>query len=196
MDNIDHIAYIYPEADLWRRAERAIRNTPGHRPPLVKPPSPESQYRRGDREHTSPPEDISVQSTLPCIELKLSNIPRTDRGLVFGSSPNSDVVLPYEGVSGCHFSLTFDDANRLIVKDWGSLIGTQVFYDQQGHEKRSNFQWIIGGGDVRLWNDITISVLENLSFSIVVASYDAASPECSEKVRLFRQGRATATSSA
>ncbi|KAL2758158.1 hypothetical protein ACRALDRAFT_1092158 [Sodiomyces alcalophilus JCM 7366] len=193
MDDADHIAYIYPVQHSWKLAEKAIRNTPGHRPPQIVEPKPKAQYSRRARELTAPPEDAPASSILPCIELKFSRIPRTDRGIVFGSSPNSDVVLPYEGVSGCHFSITFEDTNNLIVKDWGSLMGTEVTYNGQGNGKRRKFQWIVAGHRALSgMNDIVVIVQDVISFQIVVAGYDTRSQECAKKVRLFRQGKATA----
>lgn len=111
---------------------------------------------RRDRESTDPPEeyeDDANKNTLPCIELRFSDPPRTSAGLVFGTDPTtSDVILPgLKGISRRHFALTykikFDDGrDRLIVRDLGSTYGTIVKYDGKGDRLRSKFDWIIGGG--------------------------------------------------
>ncbi|KND93130.1 hypothetical protein TOPH_02411 [Tolypocladium ophioglossoides CBS 100239] len=134
-------------------------------PPRLRRSRP--RYGRRERESTEPPDDqgASALDYLPCLEVKFSDIPRTDRGLVFGYNPNCDVVLPHQGISNYHFSLTFDNHHRLIVKDWGSLIGTQVTYNGEGEGTRRHFQWIIGGHDIpQRKKNIIITVQDPISF--------------------------------
>ena len=128
------------------------------------------------------------------LEIKFSDIPRTSHGIVFGCQSDSDVVLPnLKGISKHHFSLTFDDANRLIVRDWGSLLGTEVTYDGEGRGKRSNFQWIVGGDpNPHKKTSIRITVHDTVEFQIVAAHHDLTSPNYIAKVHWFRQGTATA----
>ncbi|KAL3957297.1 hypothetical protein ACCO45_007875 [Purpureocillium lilacinum] len=94
-----------------------------------------------------------------------------------------------KGISNHHFSLTFDDANRLIVRDWGSLLGTEVTYDAQGHGKRSNFRWIVSGDpNPEEKTSIRITVHDTVEFQIVAAHHDLTSPDYIAKVNWFRQG--------
>lgn len=53
---------------------------------------------------------------------------------------NCDVVMAHSGISNCHFSLTFADPNRPIVKDLNSLLGTQVTYNGEGKGALRDFQ--------------------------------------------------------
>ncbi|KAK7397631.1 hypothetical protein QQX98_012998 [Neonectria punicea] len=155
-------------------------------------PKPKGRHARGS---TEPPEnagapDLNFQ---PRIEIRFSNIPRTDRGVIFGANSNCDVVLNCQGVSNYHFSLTFDEMNRPIVQDLGSSMGTEVTYGTEGHGVRSDFRWIVGGARVlRKKRDIIIRVIETISFRIVVPRHDIASQAYIDKVNWFRQGTATA----
>ncbi|KAJ9624529.1 Protein kinase protein rad53 [Taxawa tesnikishii (nom. ined.)] len=78
---------------------------------------------------TQPPEDIQ-------------------KGYVFGTDPRRcDVLLGQRrgqgSISGEHFSITFDDDGRVILRDF-SRCGTAVSYDgQTKDQKRSHFTWII-----------------------------------------------------
>ncbi|KAL6361270.1 hypothetical protein LRP88_04736 [Fusarium phalaenopsidis] len=84
------------------------------------------------------------------------------------------------------------DQKRLIVKDWGSLIGTQVAYDNQGAGKRSKFQWIIGGPEIpRNTYNLILEIRNDVSFRIVVSQHDVSCPEYIEKVDRFCRGTAS-----
>ncbi|KAM3549397.1 hypothetical protein ARSEF4850_008877 [Beauveria asiatica] len=123
----DTIAYLYPHKD--ENALKAIKADPRHKPPRLERPPPRlerppprlerppprlerrrTRYSRGERESTEPPENqgASTLDYLPYLEITFSDIPRTNRGLMFGSNPNCDVVLDDEGISNVHFSLAFD----------------------------------------------------------------------------------------
>ncbi|KAJ5007381.1 hypothetical protein K4K57_010796 [Colletotrichum sp. SAR 10_99] len=80
--------------------------------------------------------------------------------------------------------------SRLIVKDLGSLMGTEVTYDDEGHGKRSNFCWIIGGHKIPNEKHITISVGHTISFFISVPYHDITSPEHVDRVSHFLRGAA------
>ena len=91
------------------------------------------------------------------------------------------------GLSYHHFALTFDNHNRLIVKDLGSLDGTEVIYDKQGKGKRSDFVWIVGGDKVPEEKEpIVINVNDHLKFQIVVSYYDIALQLYIDNVNSFR----------
>ncbi|KAL3962949.1 hypothetical protein ACCO45_004472 [Purpureocillium lilacinum] len=180
MENANVIARVYAGPhDNKRRASTAIKASKRY---VVTHYEEEDtvQYGRYDRAATELPDDDNATAHLdmPHLEIKFSDIPRTSHGIVFGCDPDSDVVLPnLKGISKHHFSLTFDDANRLIVRDWGSLLGTEVTYDGEGRGTRSNFRWIIHS---------------TVEFQVVAAKHDVNSQEYIGKVYWFRQGTATA----
>ncbi|KAL1858358.1 hypothetical protein VTK73DRAFT_7839 [Phialemonium thermophilum] len=144
----------------------------------------------------TPPESPSetVQDCFDggCLELRFSHGPQTPYGFVFGSHPNCDVVLPHY-TSSHHFALTFDEQGRLIVKDLGSLNGTEVTYNGQGRGKRRDFVWIVGGHSF-LHNEkrILITLSRDFSLQIVAAYHNITSPEYIDHVKRFRLGAADA----
>ncbi|KAK7403872.1 hypothetical protein QQX98_010376 [Neonectria punicea] len=170
-----------------------IEADPRHMPPRLE--RPRTRYSRGERELTEPLEnqDASALDYLPCLEIRFSDIPRTDRGFIFGSNPNCDVFLDDKAISNVHFSLTFDEFNRPIIKDLNSLMGTQVTYDGEGEGARRDFQWIVGGHHTpQEIKSIIITVPNVISFQIVVPFHHITSPAYIDKVNRFKQGTATA----
>ncbi|OAQ89056.1 protein kinase [Purpureocillium lilacinum] len=192
MENTDLIVRVYPVLQVRNFALEAIKASSRYVDPAQYGNVDDVKYGRQGRATTEPPEESNVPAHLdmPRLEINFSDIPRTSHGIVFGCDPDSDVVLPnLKGISNHHFSLTFDDANRLIVRDWGSLLGTEVTYDAQGHGKRSNFRWIVGGDpnpDEK--TSIRITVHDTVEFQIVAAHHDLTSPDYIAKVNWFRQG--------
>ncbi|KND91709.1 Serine/threonine-protein kinase par-1 [Tolypocladium ophioglossoides CBS 100239] len=192
MENADIIARVYPVPHVKKFATEAIERSA--RCVFPNPEfEPTVEYGRYDRAPTEPPEDDN-DLDMSYLEIKFSDIPRTSHGIVFGCDPDSDVVLPnLKGISKHHFSLIFDDANRLIVRDWGSLLGTEVTYDGEGHGKRSNFRWIVGGDrNPKEKTSILIKVHGTIEFQVVAAHHDLKSAEYIARVHRFRQGTATA----
>ena len=125
------------------------------------------------------------------ILISFDKLPKTSRGLIFGHNKDSDVKLPYSpGLSGFHFSISFDDQWRLIVKDLNSTHGTQVTYGDKGKGEglRRNFQWIVDGVDVLSSGPIVIRVHDKLSFHLVPEKHDMTKREIKAKVDAFRQG--------
>ncbi|KIE01982.1 CAMK family protein kinase, partial [Metarhizium majus ARSEF 297] len=179
MDAQDLIARVYPfsiRRGNKKYASEAIKASPFYVPPLHEEPKQEVRYGRDDRERTEPPDKPGDRKPSefdgePCIEVRFSKIPRSSYGVLFGCSRQCDVVLPdFKGISNVQFSLTFDDQGHFIVKDIGSLLGTEVTYDDEGGGRRRRFHWI---------------------FQIVVATHDLGSQEYMDKVNLYRQGTAT-----
>lgn len=193
----DLIARVYSYGDFKKKILETIETSSRYVFPEVQPPEPRPPYRCGERQLTEPPEDPSIAEHAyePYIEVKLSDIPRSSHGIVFGTDPDSDVVLPnWKGIGYRHFTLTFDEANRLIVRDWGSLLGTEVTYEGYGRGKRSNFQWIVGGHKrLKDMTEILINVgVGHVQFQIVTAYYDVSLPTYTDRVTRFRKGIATA----
>ncbi|KAK4114081.1 kinase-like protein [Canariomyces notabilis] len=193
----DLIARIYPEVSCVL-AWDTIESHPLKAPPRFRLPPSESTPGRNSRESTASLDDDQTADkldSLPCIELRFSNLPRTPRGLVFGKDSDSDVLLPsLSGISRHHFALTYkntfsDGLYRLIVRDLGSMHGTAVTYDKQGKEKRVRFDWIIAGFELPNKADaITVQPLPILRFRIVVADHDITSAAYIAKVERFLHG--------
>ncbi|EFY85386.1 CAMK family protein kinase [Metarhizium acridum CQMa 102] len=161
-------------------------------------PPKKFQYGRDDRETTEPTQEedakVSAYDGRPFIEIRFSKIPRSSHGVIFGCNRKSDVVLPnLRGLSHFHFSLTFDERRRFIVKDLGSLMGTEVTYDNKGKGKRRNFNWIISGDRKALQEqNIIINIHENVKFEIVAINHNITSPSYIDNVEKFCQGSVTA----
>jgi serine/threonine-protein kinase Chk2 len=101
-------------------------------------------------------------------------------------------VLPnWAGFSAHHFCITFDANNNLIVKDLGSLLGTQVTYDDRGAGMRSDFKWIISGHDVpEMSRSIVIEIHKNFRFRIHPDQMNLSlgTQEYHQRVEKFRRG--------
>ncbi|EJT69019.1 CAMK protein kinase [Gaeumannomyces tritici R3-111a-1] len=127
--------YPYAEKDPGEVPEAtldAFKTSRGCVIPREQPSKRQSASRR-ERQSTEPLEaqNVPVLDTLPYVELRLSDTPGFRSGFVFSWGPNSDVVLPdNRGVGYHHFSLTFDDKKRPIVKDWGSLNASPAYIEK------------------------------------------------------------------
>ena len=191
MEDSDLIARVYPVWHENQYALDAIRTSPLYIGPVPRQVKDQAQHRRHTRQSTEPPEHVAPDDDRSCIELRFSKIPRSRYGIIFGRSPKCEVVIPFESSSSRHFSLMFDEENRLIVRDLGSLVGTEVTYDGEGHGERSNFRWIVGGDPTAAEKtDIIIKIYKTVSFQIVAAFQDIKSTDYIEKVHQFRQGTA------
>ncbi|KAG8415249.1 hypothetical protein J3458_009111 [Metarhizium acridum] len=200
MDVKDLIARVYPSVDPHGHTAEAIRASPYYvqSQSLSDEPPKKFQYGRDDRETTEPTQEedakVSAYDGRPFIEIRFSKIPRSSHGVIFGCNRKSDVVLPnLRGLSHFHFSLTFDERRRFIVKDLGSLMGTEVTYDNKGKGKRRNFNWIISGDRKALQEqNIIINIHENVKFEIVAINHNITSPSYIDNVEKFCQGSVTA----
>lgn len=153
------------------------------------------RYTRRDRQPTQEPEDHGEKlDHKACLELRFSHGPQTRHGLVLGSDPLSDIVLlNVPGISFHHLAITFDQHNRPIVQDLGSLHGTEVTYDSEGKGVRSDFVWIIGGHDVpRKKQSIIIKIHKDFKFLLVVYHHEITSEQYIDSVNGFRQGTSDA----
>lgn len=197
MADTDLIACLYPFEDDSGNAKYAIElkaNKSRYIPPQYS--TPKVRLGRRDRAPTEEPEQPKGDRLdyCPRLELRFSRGPRTDHGFVFGWDSKCDVVLPWmQGISFHHFALKFDDHYRPIVKDLGSLGGTEITYDKGGKGKRSDFVWIVGGHKVpNERKKIVITVNNYLRFQIVVSHHDITSQLYIDSVHRFRQGTANA----
>ncbi|KAM3536099.1 hypothetical protein MY4038_000565 [Beauveria bassiana] len=192
----DIIAYIYPYGDHCDKAKEVIEaNWRCVGPRLIE--VQHSRCRRGEdreRQSTEPPQDsgASFLDYLPSLVVRFGDIPRTDKGLLFGSNPNCDVFINHPSVSNIHFSLTFDEFNCPIIKDLDSLGGTQVTYNQQGHGYRRSFRWIIGGHEmIKRKRCIVVSIFGVITFQNVIQAHDIMSPAYISAVKSFKRGMTT-----
>lgn len=121
-----------------------------------------------------------------CSQLRLSFdlLPKDiQRGFVFGSNPAScDVLLERAGgpVSRQHFCITFDDQERVVLKDTSSS-NTIVSYD--GHaatQQRHHFTWILFPG-----YDIRVKISGGLEFRIELPEHHSCRHEYSQRVRSY-----------
>lgn len=144
----------------------------------------EEPYHRGSRESTAAPESSSM-----CLELRFSSGPRTKAGFVFGAAKSCDFVLRKSEISNVHFAITFDERDRLIVRDLGSKNGTTVEYDGFGGRNRIGFQWIIGGTAEVQNKAITVKPRRDIAMLIDVNPFTLDSSHA-ERVARFREGTA------
>ncbi|KLU90070.1 CAMK protein kinase [Magnaporthiopsis poae ATCC 64411] len=203
MADLDSVAYLYP-AEVSEKAREVIKN-PLNQSRFLPPRRRETPSGSTIPTSAQDSDDDETQSAssrehdplafLPCLEIRLDVVPRGHHGIVAGCDPSADIVLPkMQGISYHHFSITFNDDYRLIVKDLGSQRGTAVLYDRPGERQdderpRTGVEWIVGGDDfLKDTNSIAISVLPTLRFQIVARSFDRNSEAFRAKVDKFRAG--------
>ncbi len=197
----DLIARLYVSGGKVSQLHEALKDMAC--PHYVPPPLPSSppqrrqveQHQSDDRSRASTPglddQSNDLQNWLNghmCLEFRFSRGPQTGDGFVFGRHPSCDVVLPDPQLSWHHFALTFDQHHRPIIRDLGSLVGTEVMYGEQGQGRRRRFDWIIGADPVLRKKFIVINLLEDLRFTVVVPSHEVASQSYVDKVTTFHQG--------
>ena len=174
----DVVAYLFSDLITETTAKDDFEAHPFYFHPPVK--SPVLQKRAS----TVPPEGKSQSiENLPCLRIPMNYIPRTPRGIIFGSDALCDVVISSNSVSQFHISITFDAQRRVVVQDLCSSHGTQVTYNDKGNGYRSGFTWVIqptGYQVIELSNDI--------KFRIVLPQHPLSSKEFIEKADKFREG--------
>lgn len=180
----DLIAYLYAydgSRDVTEMIRQCLDESGQARPE-------DEPYHRGSRESTAAPDSPSEPPPMR-LELRFSSAPRTRAGFVFGAAKSCDFVLRKNAISNAHFTITFDESNRLIVRDLGSRNGTTVEYDGHGGNNRVGFQWIIGGADEVQNKVITVKPRRDIALLVDVNPFrlDVAH---AERVARFRQGTA------
>jgi hypothetical protein len=118
-------------------------------------------------------EDNTQDNTsYPGLQLTFNRGPKAGQGLVLGTDPNCDIVLPQlSKISRFHCALTFDAQRRLILRDF-SKYGTIVTYDDKGGESRRHFMWILGGHRVPRGTQKIVMEIQGVSFRIIVSTHD------------------------
>lgn len=148
-------------------------------------------YSRQDRESTEQPEEQRGLESSACIVLRFSDGAKTRLGVVAGCAPNVD--LPFEkqpGISRFHLAFTFDDKDRPIARDLGSLCGTRVIYDGEEGKRRSNFDYLLQGPRILGNKPPVLNVTGKVQFKVVVPPRDITSQDYINRVARFRQGTA------
>ncbi|KAF8857852.1 kinase-like protein [Acephala macrosclerotiorum] len=146
-----------------------------------------SDYR--SRESTASLEDAEDNTpddtSYPRLQLAFNCGRKSGHGLMFGTAPNCDIVLPrLRKISQHHCYFTFDAERRLILRDC-STHGTIVSYDDKGGELRRHFTWILGGHDVpRRTKEIVIEI-QGVSFRIEVSRHDGHPDQYNANVDRF-----------
>ena len=143
-----------------------------------------SDYR--SRESTVSPEDkFPSDTSYPRLHLGFNSELKSGHGLMFGSNPNCDIVLPrLRKISQRHCYLTFDAERRLILRDC-STYGTIVTYNDQGRELRRHFTWILGGHDVPMRTKEIVIEIQGISFQIEVSRHNKYPDQYNAKVDRF-----------
>lgn len=146
-----------------------------------------SRYLDLDLTQSSGGRDDSKQPYLfsPCLQSSFDHGPRGKHGFLIGFDPRCDIVVLHQpGISAFHCSLTFDEGNRLILRDH-SQRGTIVTYNGKGRELRRHFTWIVGGHEAlgqstKIVIEIHILLNSRLSFLIYISQHKLPSirPEC------------------
>ncbi|EFY84484.1 CAMK family protein kinase [Metarhizium acridum CQMa 102] len=168
-----------------------------------------NDYNDGGHNHDHEEASDSGHDYSPGLRLGFDDERKFSHGIVIGTSPQCDIVLPkrdsLRGIAPYQCTITFDEQGRLILKDVqnpedqrrrmkgraASTPGTAVTYDGKGGEKRCTFTWILGGHEFIADNQpIVIELHKHLKFQIVVARYDIHSPMYKENVARFLSGPA------
>ncbi|KAF1994018.1 kinase-like protein [Amniculicola lignicola CBS 123094] len=196
MTDPDIILYLYPNDGPGkvgaREAIALSQGGPRYMPPrrrdaLGQHDSPSRQ----DRESTEQPEEQRDLESSACLVLRFSHGAKTRHGVVAGRAPNVDLPLrKLPGISRFHLAFTFDDKDRLIVRDLGSLCGTRVIYDGEEGVRRSNFDYLLQGPRILGNNPPVLNVTGDVQFKVVVPPRDITSQDYIDRVARFRQGTA------
>ena len=146
--------------NLIRNPQPSLSNDDGH-----------SVFSNRDSTPLQPQQQIQPQ-----LHFTFDREPRNPhKGFTFGSDDRKcDIVIGKkrrDAISGCHFCITVNAKDRVILKDV-STIGTHVSYDGQGGYCRTNFQWIIFPDYINIIITVRPSAPTIRSFKIKVAKYD------------------------
>lgn len=110
----------------------------------------------------------------PCLALRFEDkhaIP----GIVGGHSEDADIVLPnWKGVGNFHFVITFDEQNRLILRET-SHYGTRLSYSNSTGEKKSNFTWLLHSPGAISGDRVHLQVSHRLKFHLVLVDHNVHS---------------------
>ncbi|KAL5324594.1 hypothetical protein ACEPPN_009140 [Leptodophora sp. 'Broadleaf-Isolate-01'] len=183
MEDPNVIANLFPADDRRGYAleticmsENKSRYIPPQREKKSDIRSRESTASLDDKEGTAPD-----NTSCPGLQLAFDSGPKAGPGLVLGTDPDCDIVLPQlRNISRRHCYITFDSQRRLILRDF-SRYGTIVSYNDKGRETRRRFTWILSAPPVSQRNGSNESIEPNepvvieiqyIRFRIVVSRHD------------------------
>ncbi|KAJ6786320.1 hypothetical protein PWT90_09331 [Aphanocladium album] len=191
MSNSNLVARLYPWPPHSEIAIETIRRSrfavlPVTRSAIV------TRFGRHDNLVTPVDDSASAginQLQAPHLEISFDKPPQTSHGVIFGTNFGSDVLLPESGrLSAHHFSIGFDEQQRLVIRDLNSSYGTQVTFGALGKGFRRRFQWLVSCGDKLGPGPVIIKVNSELSFCLIPQRHDVTDFEYSRKVQYFCQG--------
>ncbi|PGG98119.1 serine/threonine protein kinase [Blastomyces parvus] len=160
------VATIAASENAWLHIPPRSQEEP--LPPSLRSRDPTPELEEGEDEYSNYLDHEALQLTF-------SHRPKNgNQGFCLGRDRSRcDIYIPTLAteyhISTQHFFLTFDNQNRLILRD-RSRNGTIVTYDGKGGKKRRNFRWILAGdpfaNDVR---KIVVRLNPQLQFIIIVS---------------------------
>ncbi|KLJ13210.1 hypothetical protein EMPG_11864 [Blastomyces silverae] len=179
MEHPDLVAVLYayhrsPDAIAAITApENASMHIPARHKEEPPPPSLRSRDPTPEREESD--DESSNYLNNEALQLTFSHRPKKgNQGFCLGRDKNRcDIYLPNLEteyyISAQHCFLTFDNQNRLILRDQSSN-GTIVTYDGKGGKKRRNFRWILAGDPfANTFKQIVVRLHPQLQFIIFVS---------------------------
>ncbi|KAF2452263.1 kinase-like domain-containing protein [Lineolata rhizophorae] len=196
MTDPDIILYLYPNDGPGKKGAKEAISMPENQSRYMPPRRRDALEQhdipsRQDRESTEQPEEQRGLENSACLVLRFSHGAKTRLGVVAGCAANVDLPLRKQaGISRFHLTFTFDDKDRPIVRDLGSLCGTRVIYNGEEGERRSNFDYLLQGPRILGNKPPVLNVTNKVQFKVVVPPRDITSQDYIGKVARFRQGTA------
>lgn len=186
------IATIFPFKDREYKLVENLMHEVRHASRFVPRVAERQGPGRWSRETTAAPEsgdDTEDLGSMDSLQLQFGDRAyRNGQGIMFGTHRKKcDIPLPnMDGISKEHCYLTYDDKNRLVLKDISSY-GTIVTYDGQGEKiKKRRFTWILGGDQFTDRTEaITIQIHKYVKFRIVVPKHNVHSYTYANNVATF-----------
>ena len=203
MEDPNLIATLIP-VDEWKLTEHAFchdKNKNRYLPPTRGiSVGPTLSSREATPAQEEPNDDHYKYDSAHRLQLTFDKKPKNPtKGYSFGTNPQTcDVLLGSRGafgISGLHFSITFDDTiddeKHLILKD-SSTNGTAVGYNGQASEEvRHHFTWILDLKKEEGKWEIEVNVRQ-LRFKVELASHETCQAEYEKKVEEFLKDRCSA----
>ena len=124
-------------------------------------------------------------STEGCITVRFSNATKMEHGFTFGSGAHCNVCIPEAYVANEHFSITFSEGNRLVVRDLGAKNGTNVRDGEyEDYISNSIYEiWTTEGG-----RNVWVSPYKGIWLYVIPAP-QSLSEECYQhRVSQFKRG--------
>ncbi|EQB44504.1 hypothetical protein CGLO_16743 [Colletotrichum gloeosporioides Cg-14] len=96
------------------------------------------------------------------------------------------------GVANVHFSLTFGQDYRLVMKDLRSLVGTEFTYNGDGEGAQRHFQRTTADHQIpERMRRIIVTIPGIVSLQIATLFHDIARPDSIDAVEMLKEGTVT-----